>query len=153
MIHTCYAFGLSALETFVVCWASPRRKGGWNSEISFVVCWASPCSKGGWISKISFVVCWASPRRKGGWDSEITFAMEWTSLLSVQKEKRCRHLSLHADFQMQKERGAVRRKVLPLELKTGKASYSVEHKGQVGHRRKQRSWSWLCICTEGHTRR
>ena len=40
---------------------------------------------------------------------------------------------LCADFQVQKERKAVKRKVLPLELKTGKASYSVEHKGQVGH--------------------
>lgn len=39
---------------------------------------------------------------------------------------------LHILLQI-KKKGRFERSVLPLELKTGRATFSMEHKGQVGH--------------------
>ncbi|KAK7088075.1 hypothetical protein V1264_022042 [Littorina saxatilis] len=50
----------------------------------------------------------------------------WSPRLGVKGK-----IDMTVEVEMQKNRGHVRRKVVPLELKTGKASYSIEHKGQV----------------------
>lgn len=44
--------------------------------------------------------------------------------------------SLHILLQI-KNKGRFERSVLPLELKTGRATFSMEHKGQVGHAKGQ----------------
>ena len=51
---------------------------------------------------------------------------------NIMKTKNILHILLQI-----KNKGRFERSVLPLELKTGRATFSMEHKGQVGHAKGQ----------------